>query len=120
MDERVHTVTTALDKLLSFPSVVEALGLLFKNTCELNQIIDNGLPKVPIWRTFKLQMDDGGKEYEVYFRQPLECLAALYSNLAFADKMVFAPENQWADEEKRSCLYNKMNTGDWWWQKQYH
>ncbi|KAG8939996.1 hypothetical protein FRC03_005855, partial [Tulasnella sp. 419] len=110
--------STALDKLLSFPSVVEALGLSFKNTHELNQIIDNGLPKVPIWRTFKLQMDDGSKEYEVYFCQPLECLVALYSNPAFADKMVFAPEKQWADEEKCSRLYNEMNTGDWWWQKQ--
>ncbi|KAG8946041.1 hypothetical protein FRC03_001582, partial [Tulasnella sp. 419] len=110
--------STAFDKLLNFPTVVEALGLSFKNARQLNQIIDYELPKVPSWRILNLKMNDRDKEYEIYYRDPLECIEALYSNPAFADQLVFAPEKQWADEEQKSRLYNEMNTGKWWWEKQ--
>ncbi|KAG8914615.1 hypothetical protein FRC02_004895 [Tulasnella sp. 418] len=109
---------TALDKLLAFPTILERLDLSFKNTRQLNQIIDNELPEIASWLSVKMRLENSDEEYDVYYRNPLDCIKGLYGNPAFADKMVFAPERHWTDSERKSRIYNEMYAGDWWWRKQ--
>ncbi|KAG8917467.1 hypothetical protein FRC02_003101 [Tulasnella sp. 418] len=104
----------ALDKLLAFPAIAQKLDLSFKNTCQLNQIIDYQTPEVPSWLSLKIKLDGSNEEFDVYYHDPLECIKALFSNPEFADKMTFAPERHWVN----SRIYNEMHTGDWWWRKQ--
>jgi Plavaka transposase len=39
-------------------------------------------------------------------------------NPAFADIMHFAPEKIYTDPEREDRQYDKMWTGDWWWNTQ--
>ncbi|KAG8919803.1 hypothetical protein FRC02_001369 [Tulasnella sp. 418] len=81
-------------------------------------MIDHHLPKVASWLKLMVKLDGDDDEYTIFYCNPLECIKALYGNPAFTDKMAFAPEKQWSDEEKTSRLYNEMHTGNWWWETQ--
>jgi hypothetical protein len=39
-------------------------------------------------------------------------------NLAFKDVMAFTPEKAFANAKGSNQVYNKMWTGDWWWDMQ--
>ncbi|KAG1855226.1 hypothetical protein F4604DRAFT_1883242 [Suillus subluteus] len=99
--------STAFSELVSIEGLSDTLGLSFKNTRELNKIIDNELPGRPKFKSF-----------DVYFRDIIECITALFGDLNFADFLVFAPEHHYADEDETVRLYHEMNTGKWWWNTQ--
>ncbi|KAF9001299.1 hypothetical protein BDQ17DRAFT_1426594 [Cyathus striatus] len=85
--------STAFTELIKIDGVVENLGLSFKNTNELNKLIDECLPDCP----------------------PFVRCEALFRNPEFAPYLVFAPEKHYTDETKTVQSYHDMHTGKWWW-----
>ncbi|KAI0039905.1 hypothetical protein FA95DRAFT_1612202 [Auriscalpium vulgare] len=108
--------STALTDLLSIDEVYERLNLPFKNAKELNAIIDHQLPRRPRFKQDRVSV--GGQSFDVYYRDALECIKALYSDPEFAPHMAFAPERHYADEDQTNRVYNEMKTGKWWWRVQ--
>ncbi|KAJ6599450.1 hypothetical protein B0H10DRAFT_1959125 [Mycena sp. CBHHK59/15] len=108
--------STAFTDLLKITSITELLGLSYKNTRELNNIINKKLPGRPKFRCKEIIV--AGEAYDVYFRDILECIKALYGDPEFAAHLKFAPERHYADKDEMICLYHDMHTGKWWWATQ--
>ncbi|KAL7282534.1 hypothetical protein ACG7TL_004005 [Trametes sanguinea] len=105
--------STALTELLGIPGLPEALKLSFKTTNELNKIIDTGLPGRPRFRREEIVVAD--EAFDVYFRDIIECIRALFGDAEFVQHLVFAPERHYADKDKTVRLYYDMHTCKWWW-----
>ena len=56
--------------------------------------------------------------YEVYYRDPIKCIEALFSDPEFADALLLKPERHFTDQTKKNRYYHEMNTGIWWWKTQ--
>ncbi|KAJ7204055.1 hypothetical protein GGX14DRAFT_398364 [Mycena pura] len=110
--------STAFTDLLKIDGVTERLGLSFKNSRELNHIIDTKLPGRPRFKRKEIIV--GGEAYDVYFRDILECVKALYGDPEFAVHLKVAPERHYADEDQTVRLYHDMHTGKWWWATQIY
>ncbi|KAJ7783991.1 hypothetical protein DFH07DRAFT_727778 [Mycena maculata] len=111
------STSTAFTDLLSIEGVTEALGLSYKNSRELNQIIDDDLPGArPVFERQEIVV--GGEAFDVYFRPIMECVRALYGDPEFAQDLIFAPERQYADADKTIRLYHDIHTAEWWWKTQ--
>ncbi|THH20297.1 hypothetical protein EUX98_g8611 [Antrodiella citrinella] len=109
--------STALDELLKIDGVVNDLHLSFKNSRELNQIIDKKLPTGrPHFRCKEVVI--GGEAFDLYYRNVLDCVKALYGDPSFAADMVYKPEEHFADAEHEVRMYHEMHTGTWWWDTQ--
>ncbi|KAF8814197.1 hypothetical protein BYT27DRAFT_7082726 [Phlegmacium glaucopus] len=108
--------STAFTELMSIDGVHERLGLCFKNTSELNKIIDTSLPGRPRFERHEVVIGD--EVCEVYFRDVVECIKALFGDPSFAPYLVFAPEKHYTDETKTTRMYHDMHTGRWWWSTQ--
>jgi len=91
----------------------EKLGLSFKNTNELNEIIDKELPGRPRFQRHELLVGD--EVCEVFFRDVIACIRALFADPDFAPYLVFRPEKHYVDEEKTERMFHDMHTGKWWW-----
>ncbi|KAF9455627.1 hypothetical protein BDZ94DRAFT_1286081 [Collybia nuda] len=85
--------STAFSDLMAIDNIVETLGLSFKNSVELNKLIDKQLPSREI--------------FDVYFCDIKACIQALYGDPEFTPYLIHAPE-----------MYHDMNTGEWWWSTQ--
>ena len=59
-----------------------------------------------------------GQAFEVYFRDIVACIKALFADAEFSLYLKFVPERQYEDESKREHLYHGMHTGEWWWDTQ--
>ncbi|KAF8810733.1 hypothetical protein BYT27DRAFT_7253430 [Phlegmacium glaucopus] len=101
---------------MSIEGVPERLGLSFKNTAELNKIIDNCLPGRPRFERHEIIVGD--EVCEVYFRDIIACIRALFGDPSFAPYLVFGPEKHYTDDRKNVRLYHDMHTGRWWWSTQ--
>ncbi|KAG1894665.1 uncharacterized protein F5891DRAFT_1254818 [Suillus fuscotomentosus] len=110
--------STAFSELVSIEGLGEKIGLSFKNTQELNKIIDNELPGRPKFKHNQIVI--ANEAFDVYYRDIIECIKALFSDPNFADVLVFAPEHHYADEDETIRLYHEMHTGQWWWNSQKH
>ncbi|PCH34487.1 hypothetical protein WOLCODRAFT_61054 [Wolfiporia cocos MD-104 SS10] len=108
--------STAFSDLLAIDGVVEALGLSYKNSNELNAIIDRGISGNPHFQCKDVAV--AGETYQVYFRDIIECIKALFGDPEIACYLVFAPERHYANAQKTVRLYHDMHTGDWWWTAQ--
>ncbi|KAI8994099.1 hypothetical protein BD414DRAFT_513707 [Trametes punicea] len=106
--------STAFSDLLAIEGVAENLALSFKNSRELNKIIDGGLPPSrPRFQRHEIIV--AGESFEVYFRDILECIRSLYGDPEFAPLLLLEPEKHFTDEEEKTRVYFDMNTGKWWW-----
>ncbi|KAG1729302.1 hypothetical protein EDD22DRAFT_982670 [Suillus occidentalis] len=85
---------------------------------ELNKIIDNELPGRPKFKRDQIVV--ANEAFDVYYRDIIECIKALFSDPNFADFLVFAPERHYADKDETIRLYHEMHTGKWWWNSQKH
>ena len=92
---------------------MEKLGLSFKNSKELNAIVDQKLPARPKFKHEEIVI--GGEACDVYFRDIIECVRALYSDPEFAPYLVILPEKHFTDDKKTTRLFHDMHTGKWWW-----
>ncbi|KAJ7803565.1 hypothetical protein B0H14DRAFT_3091956 [Mycena olivaceomarginata] len=108
--------STAFTDLLKISGIAERLGLSYKNSRELNNIIDKNLPGRPRFK--RKEIIGGGESYDVYFRDILECVKALFGDPEFAAHLKVAPERHYADEDQTVRLYHDMHTGKWWWATQ--
>ncbi|KZV79162.1 hypothetical protein EXIGLDRAFT_782730 [Exidia glandulosa HHB12029] len=89
----------------------------FKNARELNQIIDQ-LPGNGSWKCSVISVDDSAVKHEVFHRDPVECLRALWCDPEFKDFMSYAPEKRFTDATCSSRLFTDLKTADWWWETQ--
>ncbi|KAJ7150607.1 hypothetical protein C8R46DRAFT_846333, partial [Mycena filopes] len=103
--------------LILLVQVTESLGLSYKNSQELNRIIDKELPSGrPVFKRQEIVV--GGEAFDVYFRPIMECVRALYGDPEFAQDLVFAPQRHYADPDKTIRIYHDIHTAEWWWQTQ--
>ncbi|TFK66936.1 hypothetical protein BDN72DRAFT_822925 [Pluteus cervinus] len=108
--------SAVFSELLAIPGVVDALGLSFRSMAELNDIIDKSLPGRPAFQREEIEI--GGEIFEVYFRDVMACVEALYSDPVFAPYLLLAPERHFMDESMENRAYYEVNTGEWWWSTQ--
>ncbi|THU75511.1 hypothetical protein K435DRAFT_619026, partial [Dendrothele bispora CBS 962.96] len=109
--------STAVTELLSIDGVVDRLGLSYRSTNELNSIIDNNLPSDrPPFQRHEVVVQ--GEVFEMYFRDIMQCVRALYSEPEFAPYLKFAPERHYEDSTCEDQLFHDMHTGKWWWSTQ--
>lgn len=96
--------------------VSKHLDLSYKNSRELNVIIDKQLPGRPMFRHEQIIV--AGEAFDIYYRDVLECIKALYGDPDFADNLVFALERHYTNDNEMVRLYSDMHTGKWWWNTQ--
>ncbi|KAI0370148.1 hypothetical protein BV20DRAFT_944964 [Pilatotrama ljubarskyi] len=109
--------STAFTDLLAIEGIVEALGLSYTNSAQLNAIIDEKLPqRRPAFKL--LWAETMGERFPLYARDILECVKALYGDPEHAHYLCFAPERHYADADKTVRLYHDLHTGKWWWSTQ--
>ncbi|KAM6491662.1 hypothetical protein JOM56_012906 [Amanita muscaria] len=108
--------STAVSDLLSIDGLQEALNLSYKNSRELNQIIDDQLPGRPSFIREQVKM--AGETYDVYYRDIIKCIEALFSDPEFADLLLLKPEKHFNEKNGDNRYYHEMNTGLWWWKTQ--
>ncbi|EIW53615.1 uncharacterized protein TRAVEDRAFT_133656 [Trametes versicolor FP-101664 SS1] len=109
--------STAVSELLDIENIPELLGLSYKNSRELNTIIDNQLSSGRP-RFVRREIVVAGEVFEIFYRDVLQCIRALYEDPEFADFLVFVPEKHYADAGNTSRVYFDMHTGKWWWETQ--
>jgi hypothetical protein len=100
----------------TYLQLVDALGLSFKTSRELNKIIDCELPGRPRFRREDVVV--GGETFSMYSRNVLECIKALYGDADFAKHLRFKPERHYKYNDRSQRVYHDMFTGEWWWQVQ--
>ena len=77
------------------------------------------LPKQGEWTTCSMLLsEDSTVQHQIYYRNPVNVIQALWSNPIYSNQMTFAPQKMWSSSERISRLYNEMWTGDWWWKIQ--
>ncbi len=101
--------------LTSF-KVQDRLGLTFKNTRELNQLIDSHLPGRPPFQRKEVLVGD--EVCEVFYRDIIQCIRTLFGDPDLAPYLIFAPEKHYIDDERTEQMYHDMHTGSWWWSTQ--
>ncbi|KAI0821718.1 hypothetical protein BC628DRAFT_793206 [Trametes gibbosa] len=106
--------STAFTELLKIPGLAEQLGLSYKTTLELKDIIDSKLAAHRP-RFVRHEIVIAGEAFEVYFRDVVECIKALFRDPEFAPFLLLAPERHFADADHTVRVYFEMNTGKWWW-----
>ncbi|KAJ7468883.1 hypothetical protein B0H11DRAFT_2159425 [Mycena galericulata] len=108
--------STAFTDLLKIEGVREGLGLSYGNSVQLNAIIDAKLPGRPKFTRSEVVV--GGEAFDLYSRNILECVRALFGDSEFAPYLFVAPERHYADEDQTIRLYHNMHTAKWWWSTQ--
>jgi len=93
--------------------VHEALQLLYKNSNELNRVIDEKLPGRPAFQRHEVIV--AGEAFELFSRDIIKCIEALWGDVDFAEHLVVEPERHYADVDQTIRLYFDMHTGKWWW-----
>ena len=88
----------------------------YKNSDELNKIIDNKLPGRPQFK--RHEVVQSGEAFEFYSRDIIECLEALWGDPDFVDELITEPERHYADGNMTIRMYHDMHTGKWWWTTQ--
>ena len=81
-----------------------------------NALVDSLPSPRPRFQRDEVVID--GQAFDVYFRDVIECIRALYSEPEFAPHLVFLPERHYSDTDETLRLYHDMHTGKWWWAAQ--
>ncbi|KAI8985007.1 hypothetical protein BD414DRAFT_547770 [Trametes punicea] len=108
--------STSFSELLTIQGVAERLELSYKNSRELNKIIDKLPSARPQFERHEIVIAD--EAFEVFYRNILECIKALLGDPEFAPLLLLVPERHYADEQHTVPVYFDMNTGKWWWATQ--
>ncbi|KAI0331458.1 hypothetical protein GY45DRAFT_1248627 [Cubamyces sp. BRFM 1775] len=109
--------STAVSELLLIEGVPEQLGLSYKTSHELNAIIDSKLTSGRP-RFIRREIVIGGEAFEVFYRDVLQCIRALFGDPEFSGLLVFRPERHYADADHSVRVYFDLHTGEWWWATQ--
>ena len=103
--------------VILFSQLVSILGLSFRNTRELNKIIDNNLVSGRP-RFVRREVVVENEAFEVFYRDVLECIEALFGDPEFAPILLLVPERHYSDADHTVRVYFDMHTGKWWWATQ--
>ncbi|KAI0673079.1 hypothetical protein C8Q78DRAFT_970055 [Trametes maxima] len=109
--------STAVSELLDIDGLAEKLGLSYKTVAELNAIIDKYLSSERP-RFTRREIVVGGEAFEVFYRDVIACIRALFGDPEFSGILVFAPERHYTDDSRKMRVYFDMHTGKWWWDTQ--
>jgi hypothetical protein len=98
--------------------VVERLELSYKNAGDLNKLIDEELPGRPSFQRHEVMV--GTEVCDVYFRDVIACVRALFADPDLTPYLVTKPEKHFTDGRggRRTQMYHDMHTGNWWWSTQ--
>ncbi|KAI1781775.1 hypothetical protein LXA43DRAFT_977924 [Ganoderma leucocontextum] len=107
--------SSAVTELLAIKGVNARAS--FKNSRELDMIIDNNLSSGRP-RFIRREIKVAGEIFEVFYRDVIQCIRALYGDPEFAGILVFTPERHYADPDHTIRVYFDMHTGRWWWETQ--
>ncbi|THU84840.1 hypothetical protein K435DRAFT_822599 [Dendrothele bispora CBS 962.96] len=112
-----RTGSTAFSDLLEIDGVQSALGLSYRNSDQLNKIIDE---QIPIERPSfsRTEVVVAGEAFDLYKRDILECIRALYGSPEHAQYLCIAPERHYSNANMNCRLYHDIHTGKWWWDTQ--
>ncbi|KAH6901475.1 hypothetical protein BKA70DRAFT_1388344 [Coprinopsis sp. MPI-PUGE-AT-0042] len=108
--------STAFSELMAIEGVADRLGLSYRNSVQLNKKIDNHLSGRPGFT--RQEVMSGGEVCELYYRDVVACVRALFSDPDFAPYLVFAPERHYTGADKDCRVFHDMHTGKWWWATQ--
>jgi hypothetical protein len=64
----------------------------------------------------KAQIAD--REFDVYYRDVIACVRALFGDPEFDSVLVLKPERHYQDASEKIRIYHDMHTGRWWWDTQ--
>jgi Plavaka transposase len=106
MTHSVHTLA----------QVCERLGLSYKSSRELNNIIDTALPEIPTFERVTMEIED--TRVEMFSRNVIDCIRHLFGNPEFAPHLLLAPERHFTDASKTNKIMHEMNSCRWWWRTQ--
>lgn len=79
-------------------------------------MIDHTLPGRPCFERHEIMV--GEEVCEVFFRDVIACIRALFGDPDFAMYLVLVPEKHYTDDRKTVRMYHDMHTGKWWWSTQ--
>ncbi|KAN0129797.1 hypothetical protein V8E53_012389 [Lactarius tabidus] len=105
--------SNSFTELMAIDGVNKRLGLSFKNTRELNKVIDTHLPGRPPFQRKEILVGD--EVCELYFQDIIQCICTLFWDPDFTPYLIFAPERHYTDEDQEEMVYHDMYTGQWWW-----
>jgi hypothetical protein len=97
-------------------------SLSFSNKRTLLKKIDL-LPTGPGWsceifEAVGCEIDERGEKrvevFELWKRDPVECIKELLSDPLFAEHMQYAPERRYEDGEGKKPILSEMWSGEWW------
>jgi hypothetical protein len=108
--------TDVRHNLKSLLKVQDALGLSYNTSVQLNKVIDEKLPGRPKFERSEIVV--GGEAFDLYSRNIIDCVRALFGDTDFAPYLFVVPERHYADKDKTIRLYHNMHTGKWWWSTQ--
>ncbi|KAF7312828.1 hypothetical protein MKEN_00966300 [Mycena kentingensis (nom. inval.)] len=95
----------------------EKLGLSYRTSRELNQIIDDILPSGrPSFERHEIKI--GGQVEDFFCRPLIPCVRALFGDPEYAADLIFAPERHYTDADATNRIYCDVHTGKWWWATQ--
>ncbi|KIY47605.1 hypothetical protein FISHEDRAFT_74547 [Fistulina hepatica ATCC 64428] len=109
----------AFDELLHIPGVTEGLGISFKNTDEMNAMIDAMPNNLGEWQEKVLRFTDSpSEEFTMYYCNPVDAIKCLMGDPDLADHLVYKPTKMFTADPKEdpaaTRVYNEMWTGEWW------
>ncbi|KAF9492148.1 hypothetical protein BDN71DRAFT_1483901 [Pleurotus eryngii] len=100
--------STAFTELMQIEYLSENLGISFTNSKELNAMIDDHLPGRSQFKRHEILV--GGEVCEVFYRNVVACICALFGDSDFMPYLVFCPEKHYVDETKAECMFHNMHT----------
>ena len=83
----------------------------------------DSLPRGPgwqceMWEAKGDEVDEQGryrvKRFELWKRDPVECIKDLMANPLFSEHMRYAPERLYEDDTGEKPIFSEMWTGEWW------
>ena len=106
-------------KVLILLQVKDKLGLSYKDSRTLHQLIDKLPERAGPWRERILTFEDRDEEFIIRYRNSLEAVKALIGDPTLSTDMTYSPQKVFSlqdDHEER--LISEMWTADWWWEVQ--
>ncbi|KAG1848368.1 hypothetical protein C8R48DRAFT_677294 [Suillus tomentosus] len=109
----------AINEFLALP-IIRGLKLSFSTAKELRSQAEM-LPKGPSWKCQIIPSLHRTKTpIQLFWRDPVECLEALFSNPLFHDKLDFVPRRVYTTAARLTRVYSEWLTGDFAWEFQRH
>lgn len=93
--------------------ITRILGLSYKNSRKLDQLINEQIPaSLPCFQQHEILV--ANEAFEVWARNILECIKALYNDPEFAPLLLLVPKRHYTNADKTVRMYFDMHTGNWW------